>query len=102
GLLFLLLPGPKWIVLMGILGGVLMALWFSLAYMEHTCEHRLVKHGYSLGTGRAVREEAKAEQREREAAAYRAAWRNPGTSAGTAGGETAGDETSPETSPEAR
>lgn len=77
GLLFLLMPGPLWIRMLAILGGVIMALWYSLAYMEATCEHRLAKHGYPLGTGKATREEAKAEERAEQAARYRATWRQP-------------------------
>ncbi|QUH03216.1 DUF5313 family protein [Saccharopolyspora erythraea] len=79
GALFLLAPGPLWVRAMSVLGGVLIALWYSLAYMEHTCEHRLFKHGYPLGTGRETREEAKAEERARSAARYAALYRNTGT-----------------------
>lgn len=57
GLLFLLVPGPMWIKAMPLLGCVLIALWCSAAYLEHTSEHRLAKYGFSLGTGRATREE---------------------------------------------
>ena len=76
GLLFLLVPGPLWIKAMSLLGGVILALWFSAAYMEHTSEHRLVKHGFALGTGKATREEAKAAERARSAARYAALYRN--------------------------
>lgn len=75
GLLFLLAPGPLWIVAMSLLGGVLMALWYSVTYMEHTCEYRVTKHGYPVGTARATRAAAKehihAEQAARYAAIYR-------------------------------
>jgi hypothetical protein len=30
--------------------GVLLALWYSLAYIDQTAERRLVKHGYEPGT----------------------------------------------------
>jgi fatty acid desaturase len=30
--------------------GVLLALWYSLAYIDQTAERRLVKHGYESGT----------------------------------------------------
>lgn len=76
GLLFLLLPGPLWIRAMAVLGGVILALWYSLSYMEHTCEYRLTRHGYPLGTGRAVRDEAKAAQRAKSAARYARIYRN--------------------------
>jgi hypothetical protein len=34
----------------GVLLGVLLALWYSLAYIDQTAERRLVKHGYEPGT----------------------------------------------------
>jgi len=70
GLLFLLLPGPLWISALAIFGGVLLALLYSVAYMEHTTEHRLHKHGFPLGTGKATREEAQAQARAARAARY--------------------------------
>lgn len=76
GLLFLLLPGPLWIRAMAVLGGVLMALMYSLSYMEHTTEYRLHKHGYPLGTGKAVRDQAKEHSRARDAARYAAIYKN--------------------------
>lgn len=75
GLLFLLMPGPLWIKAMALLGGVILGLWYSLAYAEFTVEHRAHKQGYPLGTARRLREEGKAklraEQHERYAAIYR-------------------------------
>jgi hypothetical protein len=69
-------PGPFWIRATMAVGGILIALLFSLAYMTETVEHRLVKAGYPSGTGEAVRErrvtrtrtEALARRRERIAA----------------------------------
>lgn len=78
GLLFLLLPGPLWIRAMAVLGGVILALWYSLSYMEHTCEYRLHKHGYHIGTGRATREAAHAEARAQRASRYDEIYRNNG------------------------
>ncbi|TDC90829.1 hypothetical protein E1161_17660 [Saccharopolyspora aridisoli] len=78
GLLFLLLPGPLWIRAMSVLGGVMLALWYSLSYMEHTCEYRLHKHGYPIGTGRATREAAHAEARAQRASRYDEIYRNNG------------------------
>lgn len=76
GLLVLLLPGPLWISAMCVLGGVLMSLLYSTSSMHESNEHRLAKHGYPLGTGRAKRAEATetmdAEQAARYAARYRA------------------------------
>ncbi len=75
GLFFLLVPGPLWIKGMALLGGGILALWFSAAYMEHTVEHRIHKHGYRLGTARAIRDRHAAE---REAARKGAGPRNSG------------------------
>jgi hypothetical protein len=75
----LVVPGPFWIRGMAALGGVLLGLIFSFAYMTETIEHRLVRAGYPAGSGAAAHQRA-AEQREdaasvhrREAAARRAA-----------------------------
>lgn len=76
GLLLLLLPGPLWISAMSLLGGVLMAVWYSISAMEETCEHRLAKHGYPIGTGRMKRAEATASLRAEQAARYAALYRN--------------------------
>lgn len=76
GLLFLLLPGPLWIRAMAVLGGVLMALMYSLSYMEHTSEYRLRKHGYPLGTGKAVRDRAKERGRAADEARYAEIYRS--------------------------
>lgn len=76
GLLFLLLPGPLWIRGMAVLGGYILGIWYSMSYMEHTTEYRLYKHGYSLGAGKATREEAKAEQRATKASRYEQIYRN--------------------------
>ncbi|MEY8039124.1 DUF5313 family protein [Saccharopolyspora cebuensis] len=77
GLLFLLAPGPLWIKALSLLGGVILALWYSLSYMEYTCEYRLYKHGYELGTGKAVRDRAKQTTTEEQAARYAALYRSP-------------------------
>ncbi len=76
GLLLLLLPGPLWISAMALLGGVIMALWYSASAMVETCEHRLAKHGYPLGTGREKRAEATAGLRAEQAARYAARYRH--------------------------
>lgn len=74
-LLFLLLPGPLWVVLMALFGGVFMGLFFSLAYMDYTCEYRLVKHGYPRGTWKATMEAAEAQERADQEERYRQTWR---------------------------
>jgi hypothetical protein len=64
------LPGPFWIRGMAALGGVLLGLIFSFAYMTETVEHRLVRAGYPAGTA-AVAHQRAAGQREEAASARR-------------------------------
>jgi fatty acid desaturase len=46
--------------------GALLALWYSLAYIDSTAERRLVKHGYEPGTlKRALRERRNRENADR-------------------------------------
>lgn len=46
--------------------GVLLALWYSLAYIDQTAERRLVKHGYEPGTlKRTLRERDRHEHADR-------------------------------------
>jgi hypothetical protein len=54
--LLVLVPVPFWIRLLSAVGGLLMSLLYSLAYLVETTEHRLVKAGYPAGTGAAVRQ----------------------------------------------
>ena len=78
-LVLLLVPGPFWIRGMTALGGLLLGLIFSLAYMTETTENRVKKAGYPAGTAQAVRDraaigrDAAATDRRRAAAAKRAA-----------------------------
>ncbi len=49
--------GVSWVVWAGVACGALLALWYSLAYIDSTAERRLVKHGFEPGTlKRALRE----------------------------------------------
>jgi hypothetical protein len=79
GLVLLLVPGDFWIRGMAALGGVLLGLFFSLAYMPETTENRVKRAGYPAGTATATRERAAQERvgregdRRRAAAARRAA-----------------------------
>jgi len=57
-------PGPFWIRGMTALGGLLLGLIFSIAYMSETTENRVKKAGYPAGTAQAIRNEA---QRSRSA-----------------------------------
>jgi hypothetical protein len=79
GLVLLLVPGEFWIRGMAALGGVLLGLFFSLAYMPETTENRVKRAGYPAGTAQAARERAAQDrevhegERRRAAAAKRAA-----------------------------
>jgi Family of unknown function (DUF5313) len=55
-LVLLFVPGPFWIRGMAALGGVLLALFFSLAYMTETTENRVKRAGYPAGTAQAMRD----------------------------------------------
>jgi hypothetical protein len=78
-LVLLFVPGPFWIRGMAALGGLLLGLIFSIAYMTETTENRVKKAGYPAGTAQTVRDraavgrDAAATERRRAAAAKRAA-----------------------------
>jgi hypothetical protein len=57
-LVLLLVPGPFWIRGMAALGGLLLGLIFSIAYMTETTENRVKKAGYRTGTAQVVRDRA--------------------------------------------
>ena len=75
----LLVPGPSWIRGVAALGGLLLGLAFSIAYMPEATENRVKKAGYPTGTAQPVRDRSWAErqvrdtERRRAAAARRAA-----------------------------
>ncbi len=77
-LVLLLVPGEFWIRGMAALGGVLLALIYSFAYVSEFSENRVVRAGYPVGTAQAVRDrntrerEATDSLRRRAAAARRA------------------------------
>ena len=77
-LVLLLVPGAFWIRGMAALGGILLALFFSVAYMVETTENRVKRAGFPAGTAEAARDRAAREreitdsQRRRAAAARRA------------------------------
>ena len=68
-------PVPFSFRLSAAVGGLLMGLLFSLAYMTETTEHRAVKAGYPPGTTARVR----AERVEREQLERRARYRQGGS-----------------------
>jgi hypothetical protein len=78
-LVLLFVPGAFWIRGMSAVGGVILALIYSIAYMTEFLENRAVKAGYPVGTGQAARDqnarerEVHVSRRRREAAARRAA-----------------------------
>jgi hypothetical protein len=78
-LIVVLLPAPLPLRLACALGGVILALIFSAAYMGETTENRVVKAGYPAGTATAARDRAslvrqqKETERKHAAAATRAA-----------------------------
>jgi hypothetical protein len=73
GLVLWLVPGEFWIRGMAALGGVLLALFFSLAYMPETTESRVKRAGYPAGTATAARDRAAREREVREGERRRAA-----------------------------
>ena len=77
-LVLVLVPGEFWIRGMAALGGVLLALIYSIAYSTEFMENRVVKAGYPVGSAQAARDrnarerETQDSARRREAAARRA------------------------------
>ncbi len=76
--IYLLLPGPMWVRGSAVLGGALIGLFYSAAYMYESAEHRAMKAGYPRGAaaerrgagdavGRAERERRYAERWRRDA-----------------------------------
>ncbi len=72
--LVLAVLGVSWIVWAGVGLGLLLALGYSLAYINSTAERRLVKHGYKPGTlERALRERDDVDEIVRYMQTYRTA-----------------------------
>ncbi len=65
-----------WVRGCAVLGGALIGLFYSMAYLYESTEHRMLKAGYPRGTATRVREEAdgKAERDQR----YAERWRREG------------------------
>jgi hypothetical protein len=72
-LVVLFVPGPLWIRLMAALGGVLLGLFFSLAYMTETLENRVKQAGFPPGAAQAGRDRVTAQHELRDAERRRAA-----------------------------
>lgn len=69
--LCLAVPVPVVYRLSAALGGLLIGLSFSLAFMVETTEHRVAKAGYPAGTAAALREERIERARVERRSAYR-------------------------------
>lgn len=71
----LLAPGPLGLRLAMILLVAIVGVYFSLSYVEESCELRAAKHGYEHGVARATRDarthDKEAAERERYAADFR-------------------------------
>ncbi|WP_188316872.1 DUF5313 family protein [Solihabitans fulvus] len=76
--LLLLLPGPLDIRLLACLLGLLVGLMYYVSFIMDTTEQRLVRHGYSRGTGIATRKAAHAEEDAARQALYNARYRHSG------------------------
>ena len=72
-LVFLLVPGPVWIRGMAALGGVILGMVFSIAYMTETIENRVVRAGYPAGSAQAGRDRLAREREGRDSERRRAA-----------------------------
>jgi hypothetical protein len=75
-LLLLLLPGPLYIRILSIVLGMCVGYFYSMTYMWHTTEHRLVKQGYPRGLGEQTRRAKHAEADARAKAAYEQLYRS--------------------------
>ncbi len=78
----LVVPGPLWIRLVGILLGWLVALQYSLFTMQESVEYRVRRAGYPGGAQR-VRDEAGADVRAAAAARYAKRYRSGDPGKGT-------------------
>ncbi len=74
--LYLVVPGPPWVRLMGALAGALIGYFYSVAYMNESAETRVRKAGYPVGTAAATREARRAPDDEEARRRYNAQWRD--------------------------
>ncbi|TDV44853.1 DUF5313 family protein [Actinophytocola oryzae] len=73
----LLVPGPLGLKLAMILLVAIVGVYFSLSYVDESCELRAAKHGYAHGIARATRESRNADRDAEERARYAANFRTP-------------------------
>jgi hypothetical protein len=57
GALVTLVLGFGWITCTALIGGLVMALIYSVAYFDQSAAHRLFKHGYPRGTAQRIHSE---------------------------------------------
>jgi hypothetical protein len=74
----LLIPGSLAIRLMAVLGGIFVAMIYVVAFIDEAVEHRAVKAGFPRGYAKALRDEARAPQRDEEARRYAERYRGGG------------------------
>jgi Family of unknown function (DUF5313) len=68
--------GDNWVIWAGVACGAILALWYSLAYIDQTAERRLVKHGYEPGTLEQVLHERHRSEHADEIARYMQMYRS--------------------------
>jgi Family of unknown function (DUF5313) len=74
-LLMLVAMPFSWLTGASIILGLLLALWYSLAYINQTGERRLVNHGYEPGTLEAALQERYLRENEDQIVRYMATYR---------------------------
>lgn len=74
-LLYAFIPGPSSVRGMAVLAGALLGYFYSIAYMQESAEHRVMKAGYPVGRALAVREAADEDERAAARARYEDRWR---------------------------
>ena len=74
----LLIPGSLAIRLMAVLGGIFVAMIYVVAFIDEAVEHRAMKAGFPRGYAKALRDEARAPQRDAEAQRYAERYRGGG------------------------
>ncbi|ANY08507.1 DUF5313 family protein [Pseudonocardia sp. HH130630-07] len=73
--LYLAIPGPAYVRALSVLAGALIGYFYSLAYMQESAEHRVLKAGYPVGHAAAVRAAAGAADRTAAQERYERRWR---------------------------
>lgn len=74
-LLYVFIPGPPYVRALAVLAGALLGYFYSVAYMQESAEHRVMKAGYPVGHAAAVREAAVQDERAAARERYEHRWR---------------------------